>query len=176
MSDGEKEFVSSQLPLESAPAAKADTGARDAQGAQVIDARSLSAPLPLLRAHRALRAMQPGQLLKVVTTGTQTLPEFQALVKYVVGYELVAQEERGDEITHVLRRRRGRPAGRSEQLWTVPAHALGGLRPLLHAHARHGRCGALSRTLLPRVLGGTTVVRFGVGLLPFHLSTCWTVG
>lgn len=102
LSDGEKEFVSSQMPLESAQ----ETTVRDAQGAHLIDARGISSPLPLLRAHRALRGMQPGQLLKVTTTGQHTVAEFQALVKYVTGYELVSQDERNGEVVHLLRRRR----------------------------------------------------------------------
>jgi len=73
---------------------------------QEIDARDASSPLHVLRAHRALRAMQPGESLKVRTASAQTLAEFQALAKYVVGYELVSQEQVGDEVIHVLRRRR----------------------------------------------------------------------
>jgi len=87
------------------PAAPAAAAAGD-EVVEVIDARGISPPLPLLRAHRALRAMRPGQMLKVLTNSKQTLAEFQALAKYVVGYELVAQEENGDEVSHLLRRRR----------------------------------------------------------------------
>lgn len=75
-------------------------------GAQEIDARGISSPLHILRAHRALRGMQAGQVLKVLTTSEQTIPEFQALAKYVVNYELLSQEQIGDEIIHVLRRKR----------------------------------------------------------------------
>lgn len=71
-----------------------------------IDARGISSPLHVLRAHRALRSMQPGQVLKVITTSEQTIPEFQALAKYVIGYELMSQEQIGDEVIHVLRRKR----------------------------------------------------------------------
>ena len=60
----------------------------------------------LLRAHRALRAMQPGQVLKVLTDSERTIAEFQALAKYVLGYELLSQEQIGDEVIHVLRRKR----------------------------------------------------------------------
>ncbi len=50
--------------------------------------------------------MRPGQMLKVLTSSRETLAEFQALAKYVVGYELVSQEESGDDIVHLMRRRR----------------------------------------------------------------------
>ena len=100
LSSGEKEFLAaSSEPVPLAPAAAES-------GMEVIDARGISPPLPLLRAHRALRTMKPGQMLKVLTSTRDTLAEFQALAKYVVGYELVSQEEAGDEVVHVLRRRR----------------------------------------------------------------------
>lgn len=73
---------------------------------QEIDARGIASPLHVLRAHRALRGMRAGQLLKVLTTSEQTIAEFQALAKYVVGYELLSQEQLGDEVVHVLRRKR----------------------------------------------------------------------
>jgi tRNA 2-thiouridine synthesizing protein A len=108
LSDGEKEFLSSQMELGPEPAsAKPRPGqARPVEDANVIDARGVTPPLPLLRAHRALRAMPPGQVLKVITSASpQSMAEFQALVKFVVGYELVSQEQRGDHVVHVLRRR-----------------------------------------------------------------------
>ncbi len=73
---------------------------------QEIDARGISSPLHVLRAHRALRGMRAGQVLRVITSSEQTLAEFQALSKYVVGYELVSQEQFGDEFIHVLRKKR----------------------------------------------------------------------
>jgi tRNA 2-thiouridine synthesizing protein A len=111
LSTGEQEFLSdssagASVPVVTQDAAAAAEGSTDSDGIQVIDARGISAPLPLLRAHRALRAMQPGQLLKVVTSSKQALTEFQALAKYIVRYELLSQEESGDEIVHLLRRRR----------------------------------------------------------------------
>src|SRR5205085_2257001 len=101
LSKGEKEFVSGSGELQPAAPTEAVMA-----GAQEIDARGISSPLHVLRAHRALRAMQPGQVLKVLTTSEQTIAEFQALARYVVGYELLSQEQVGDEIIHVLRRKR----------------------------------------------------------------------
>jgi TusA-related sulfurtransferase len=103
LSKGEKEFLSDFGEL--APA----TGTSAAAGSEVtqeIDARGISSPLHVLRAHRALRAMQPGQVLRVLATSEQTVAEFQALAKYVVGYELLSQEQIGEEVIHVLRRKR----------------------------------------------------------------------
>lgn len=73
---------------------------------QDIDARGISPPLPLLRAYRALRQLPPGQPLKITTSYPQSIAEFQSMVKYVTGYELLSQEHLGDEYVHVLVRRR----------------------------------------------------------------------
>ena len=83
-----------------------DPAPAPAGGVQEIDARGIGSPLHVLRAHRALRAMQPGQVLKVLTTSEQTIAEFQSLAKHVVGYELLSQEQIGDEVIHVLRKKR----------------------------------------------------------------------
>jgi tRNA 2-thiouridine synthesizing protein A len=82
-------------------------GAGPIRPQQVIDARGVSPPLPLLRAHRALRNMEVGQVLKVLTDQPQALAEFQAMVKHVPGYELLSQhEEAPGEQVLLLRRRR----------------------------------------------------------------------
>ena len=101
LSQGEQEFVShTDAPGEPAVDAPAGTAVHE------VDARGISSPLHVLRAHRALRAMQPGQVLRIVTTSEQTVAEFQALAKYVIGYELLSQEQRGEEFIHVLRKKR----------------------------------------------------------------------
>jgi tRNA 2-thiouridine synthesizing protein A len=88
-----------------------NSGERDVSGAaagevQELDVRGIRSPLHVLRAHRALRGMRAGQLLRVTTSSEQTLAEFQALSKYVVSYELVSQERIGDAFVHVLRKKR----------------------------------------------------------------------
>lgn len=111
LSSGEKEFLSGDgngVPAGSPPSAPppALAPAPGDDGIELIDARGISSPLPLLRAHRALRTMRAGQLLRVQTSAPETLAEFQALAKYVVGYELVSQEEKDGVFVHLLRRRR----------------------------------------------------------------------
>lgn len=92
-------------PLAAQGAAAA--GAAMARPHQVIDARGVSPPLPLLRAHRALRNMEVGQVLKVLTDQPRAVAEFQAMVKHAPGYELLSQQEEapGDHVL-LLRRRR----------------------------------------------------------------------
>jgi tRNA 2-thiouridine synthesizing protein A len=105
LSKGEKEFLSDFGDVEPAAASPAHA-LQSGAAPHEIDARGISSPLHVLRAHRALRAMQPGQVLRVLTTSEQTIAEFQALAKYVVSYELLSQEQIGDEVIHLLRRKR----------------------------------------------------------------------
>jgi tRNA 2-thiouridine synthesizing protein A len=69
-----------------------------------IDTRGLNCPLPILKAKKALTDMQSGQLLKVVSTDSGSVRDFQAFAKQT-GNELVEQTTAGDEFVHVLRRR-----------------------------------------------------------------------
>ena len=71
---------------------------------QEVDTRGLNCPLPILKAKKALAAMQSGQLLKVVATDTGSIRDFQAFAKQT-GNELVEQQTVGEEYIHVLRRR-----------------------------------------------------------------------
>jgi tRNA 2-thiouridine synthesizing protein A len=107
LSRSEKEFVSGfgDLPADGggSPGAPART---PGSTMQELDARGISPPLPVLRTHRALRAMQVGQVLRVLTTQPQSMAEFQSLVKHVPQYELVSQEEKNGEFVHLLRKRR----------------------------------------------------------------------
>jgi len=69
-----------------------------------IDTRGLNCPLPILRAKKALTDMQSGQLLKVVATDPGSVRDFQAFARQT-GNELVEQQQQGEDIIHVLRRR-----------------------------------------------------------------------
>jgi TusA-related sulfurtransferase len=69
-----------------------------------IDTKGLNCPLPILRAKKALTDMLTGQLLKVVATDPGSVRDFQAFARQT-GNELVEQQQLGDEIVHILRRR-----------------------------------------------------------------------
>ena len=69
-----------------------------------VDTRGLNCPLPILKAKKALADMESGQLLKVLTTDSGSLRDFQAFAKQT-GNELVEQQTVGEEFIHVLRRR-----------------------------------------------------------------------
>ncbi len=69
-----------------------------------VDTRGLNCPLPILKAKKALSDMVSGQLLKVVSTDSGSLRDFQAFAKQT-GNELVEQKTEGEEYIHILRRR-----------------------------------------------------------------------
>jgi tRNA 2-thiouridine synthesizing protein A len=69
-----------------------------------VDASGLKCPLPILRAKKALAQLQTGQILKVITTDTHAIKDFQAFSKQT-GNALEAQVESGEAALHFLRRR-----------------------------------------------------------------------
>lgn len=69
-----------------------------------VDASGLKCPLPILRAKKALAQLESGQVLKVITTDTHALRDFQAFAKQT-GNTLEAQLETGASALHFLRRR-----------------------------------------------------------------------
>ncbi|MFZ2737635.1 MAG: sulfurtransferase TusA family protein [Burkholderiaceae bacterium] len=69
-----------------------------------IDTRGLNCPLPILKAKKALADMVSGQTLKVVSTDSGSLRDFQAFAKQT-GNELLEQQTVGKDFVHVLRRR-----------------------------------------------------------------------
>jgi TusA-related sulfurtransferase len=71
---------------------------------QELDTRGLNCPLPILKAKKALTAMQSGQLLRVVATDAGSLRDFAAFAKQT-GNELLEQQTQGNEFIHVLKRR-----------------------------------------------------------------------
>ncbi|NYT57457.1 sulfurtransferase TusA family protein [Alcaligenaceae bacterium] len=69
-----------------------------------VDASGLKCPLPILRAKKALAQIEGGQILKVITTDTHAVKDFQAFARQT-GNTLEAQIETGTGAVHYLRRR-----------------------------------------------------------------------
>lgn len=68
------------------------------------DASGLKCPLPILRAKKALAQLESGQVVKVITTDTHAIQDFQAFAKQT-GNVLLAQQENNDHVVHYLQRR-----------------------------------------------------------------------
>jgi TusA-related sulfurtransferase len=60
--------------------------------------------LPILKAKKALAELTSGQILRVVSTDTGSMRDFEAFAKQT-GNELVEQSTEGQDFIHILRRR-----------------------------------------------------------------------
>lgn len=69
-----------------------------------LDARGLNCPLPILRCKKALAAVNPGQVLKALTTDPGSVKDFQAFCKQT-GNELLSFAEGEGEYTFFIRKR-----------------------------------------------------------------------
>ena len=68
-----------------------------------VDARGLRCPLPVLRAGRELRAMRPGEVLRVLATDPMAaidLPHFCA----EAGHAHLGRTDEADHQVHLIRR------------------------------------------------------------------------
>lgn len=91
-------------PTSAAPKPAAET---------LLDLKGLSCPLPVLRANRALRSMQPGERLRVLATDRAAVQDFHAFCRET-GHTLVAFGEEAGTYSFVLRRRAEPEVGATE--------------------------------------------------------------
>ena len=68
-----------------------------------LDARGLSCPLPILRAKKAINALEASQTLKIIATDPGSVKDFEAFCKQT-GNELVSSESAGDEFTFYIKK------------------------------------------------------------------------
>jgi tRNA 2-thiouridine synthesizing protein A len=61
---------------------------------KVLDAKGLNCPLPILKAKKALKDLEPGQTLQVLSTDPGSVADFQAFSR-TTGNELVSHSEEG---------------------------------------------------------------------------------
>ena len=71
---------------------------------QVLDAKGLRCPMPLLRTKKALDTLQPGQILKVLATDPVSKADIPALLKRL-GHELLELKEEGGVITYIIKKK-----------------------------------------------------------------------
>ncbi|MBB3190639.1 sulfurtransferase TusA family protein [Halomonas cerina] len=69
----------------------------------VLDARGLPCPLPLLKAKQALARLTPGQLLEVQATDAGSWRDFDTFVAQSA-HEMLGREERGDVYHYWIRK------------------------------------------------------------------------
>ena len=70
---------------------------------QVLDAKGLNCPLPILKAKKALKSLESGQTLEVVSTDPGSVADFGAFCR-TTGNELMEQNEAGGVYTYLIRK------------------------------------------------------------------------
>lgn len=70
---------------------------------QLLDARGLSCPLPVLKARKRLLAMAPGERLRVLATDPKAPADFR-LYCQESGHKLVEEGQEGGDFVLVLER------------------------------------------------------------------------
>ena len=75
----------------------------------LLDVKGMNCPLPVLRANRSLRAMAPGEKLRVLATDRAAIADFRAFC-HETGHALVAMSEEAGVLSFVIRRRADAPA------------------------------------------------------------------
>lgn len=71
---------------------------------QEVDASGLNCPLPILRAKKALTALDSGKVLKVISTDPGSRRDFEAFARQT-GHELLKSEDSGKSFTFFLKRK-----------------------------------------------------------------------
>ena len=74
----------------------------------LLDAKGMHCPLPVLRANRALRALQPGDRLRVLATDRAAVADFQSFCRET-GHPLLAFSEEAGVFSFVIRKRPTEP-------------------------------------------------------------------
>jgi tRNA 2-thiouridine synthesizing protein A len=70
---------------------------------QVLDAKGLNCPLPILKAKKALKSMDTGTTLEVVSTDPGSVADFAAFCR-TTGNELLEQNESDGVWTYLIRK------------------------------------------------------------------------
>ena len=75
----------------------------DVREDRVLDASGLSCPMPVVKAGKEMRAMAPGQVLKIVATDRGSLADIPAWAEDT-GNELLATSDEGARIVFLVRK------------------------------------------------------------------------
>jgi tRNA 2-thiouridine synthesizing protein A len=68
-----------------------------------LDASGLNCPLPILRAKKAISALQAGQTLKIIATDPGSVKDFEAFCKQT-GNELVSSGEENGKFAFLIKK------------------------------------------------------------------------
>jgi tRNA 2-thiouridine synthesizing protein A len=59
---------------------------------KILDVRGLSCPMPIVKARQEVNTLQPGQVLKVLSTDRGSVKDFQSWAQTAKNIELLAQQ------------------------------------------------------------------------------------
>ena len=68
-----------------------------------LDASGLNCPLPILRAKKALGALEAGKVLKIIATDPGSVKDFEAFAKQT-GNELLSSGEEGGKFVFMIQK------------------------------------------------------------------------
>lgn len=71
---------------------------------QLLDAKGLNCPMPLLKAKKALNELPPAALLRVLATDPGSVRDFEVFSQQS-GNELLESRQDGDTYTYLLRKK-----------------------------------------------------------------------
>ena len=71
---------------------------------QILDAKGLNCPLPILRARKALNPMSGGQTIEILATDPGSVKDFEAFCR-VTGDELVESSNDGRVFRFVIKKK-----------------------------------------------------------------------
>lgn len=60
---------------------------------QTLDVKGAKCPMPLVKSRKALKGLNVGEVVKVVSTDRGSVPDFQGWAKTAKNMEILAQEE-----------------------------------------------------------------------------------
>ena len=86
------------------PGARAGPDAAGPHDCRELDVRGLNCPLPVLKARKLLKAMQPGQRLRVLATDPRA-PADMAELCAATGWGLIESGQEGEAFAFLLERR-----------------------------------------------------------------------
>lgn len=69
----------------------------------VLDAKGMNCPMPVLKTKKALDAIQPGQVLEVISTDAGAKSDIPALLKRL-GHDLLEVKEAGGTIEFYIKK------------------------------------------------------------------------
>ncbi len=75
----------------------------DIQAAETLDARGLLCPMPVVKTAKAMKALEPGQVLKLLATDRGSIKDVPAWAD-TTGNELLEWHEEGDALVFFLRK------------------------------------------------------------------------